>query len=68
MKLLLVLLALTTLSDRAACHSACYQCRVRCKQTSQQPEVCQETCLELKRQCCQACGAGPGPKKTCSCT
>ena len=59
---------LTDSRDKARCHSACVDCRVRSKQRSKDPGVCIETCLELKRQCCASCGAGPGPRTTCSCT
>lgn len=66
--ILAVVLGLSTPSDRAKCHSQCVDCRVRCKQRSKEPKSCIETCLELKRHCCESCGAGPGPRTTCSCT
>lgn len=65
--LLAALVALATPSDKAACHRQCVSCKVQCKH-SENPTSCQQTCLQLKAQCCQTCGAGPGPRKTCSCT
>lgn len=64
----LVASLLASPSDEAKCHSACVSCRVRCKQRSDDVRACIDTCLELKRACCEACGAGPGPRTTCSCT
>jgi len=53
---------------KAKCHSQCFQCTVRCKQRAPDVETCRQMCLELKRACCANCGAGPGPRTTCSCT
>lgn len=81
--LLVLAVALASSSDKAACHSECYQCRIRCNHirysriaNEQGPafsgieniDACVQTCLELKRACCRSCGAGPGPRTTCSCT
>ena len=53
--------------DKTRCHSFCTNCRVRCKR-SKDPKICKEGCLEMKRSCCQSCGAGPGPRNTCDCS
>lgn len=53
--------------ERAACHQTCFQCEVRCR-GSKDPQACRQTCLELKRQCCEGSGSGPGPHNTCDCT
>jgi hypothetical protein len=58
-----------TPSQKAECHKRCFRCTVLCKQRKHpHPEACRETCLYLKRYCCETCGAGPGPRNTCSCT
>lgn len=67
--LLALLASLAFQADtKAKCHTNCYQCRVRCKQRAPDVKSCITTCLELKRACCANCGAGPGPRTTCSCT
>ena len=53
---------------KAHCHSRCAQCVVRCKQRAPDVTTCRQTCLEFKRECCANCGAGPGPRTTCSCS
>jgi len=65
---LLAALMLASPSDKAQCHSSCASCRVRCKQTADDVGACIRGCLDMKRQCCANCGAGPGPNTTCSCT
>jgi len=58
-----------TPSQKAACHKRCSNCMVLCKQRKHpHPQACREMCLHLKRYCCGSCGAGPGPRNTCSCT
>lgn len=71
--LLLALCALLTAFPadsraKALCHRRCAQCVVRCKQRAPDVATCRQTCLELKRQCCETAGHGPGPRTTCCCT
>lgn len=77
MKRFLVLSALLSLGagahvtdsgKKARCHSQCFLCETRCRHSKMDYQDCLQVCLELKRSCCIDCGAGPGPKTTCSCT
>jgi hypothetical protein len=68
--LILVLALLTLAADsgkKAQCHRQCYNCETRCQHSQDMPS-CRAMCLEIKRSCCTSCGAGPGPKSTCSCS
>ena len=51
-------------STRGQCFRSCVSCEQRCRND----KICVQTCLQLKRQCCEAGGNGPGPYQTCSCT
>lgn len=52
---------------KAECHQECFSCETRCRHSADY-KSCVQTCLEIKRSCCQSCGAGPGPTSTCSCS
>jgi hypothetical protein len=70
-KPLLLILALLSLAadsgKKAQCHHQCFSCQTRCRH-SDDYKGCVSVCLEFKRSCCSSCGAGPGPKTTCSCS
>lgn len=51
-------------ASRTQCFSQCVSCEQHCHRE----QSCVRMCLQLKRQCCQAGGNGPGPNLTCSCT